>query len=122
MDRDQSRASREHVPWVEEVPVAVTVTDADGVIVRMNARARETFAKDGGGALVGRSVLDCHPEPARTRLAALLARQRENHYTVSKHGQRKIIHQVPWYRGGVYAGLVEISVPIPDELPHFDRG
>ena len=117
MERDPSG-----VPWDEEAPVAITVTDADGVIVRMNARARETFAKDGGGALVGRSVLDCHPEPARTRLGALLAARRANHYTISKRGQRKIIHQIPWYRDGRFAGLVEISVPIPDELPHFDRG
>jgi PAS domain-containing protein len=117
MERDPSGA-----PWDEEAPVAITVTDADGVIVRMNARARATFATDGGGALVGRNVLDCHPEPARARVAALLADQRANHYTISKGGRRKIIHQIPWYRGGRFAGLVEISVPIPDELPHFDRG
>ena len=117
MDRDPSGPS-----WDEEAPVAITVIDADGVIVRMNARARETFAADGGGALVGRSVLDCHPGPARTRLDTLLAEQRANHYTISKQGQRKIIHQIPWYREGRYAGVVEISVPIPDTLPHFDRG
>jgi hypothetical protein len=29
---------------------------------------------------------------------------------------------MPWYRDGVFAGVVELSVPIPDELPHFDRG
>jgi transcriptional regulator with PAS, ATPase and Fis domain len=110
------------IPWDEEAPVAITVIDAAGVILRMNARARETFAKDGGGALVGRSVLDCHPEPARTRLGALLAERRGSHYTISKRGQRKIIHQIPWYRDGQFAGLVEISVPIPDPLPHFDRG
>lgn len=107
--------------WDEEAPVAITVTDEHGVIVRMNARARETFAKDGGGALVGRSVLDCHPEPARAKLAALLADRRANHYTIRKHGQRKIIHQIPWYRDGRYAGLVELSIPIPADLPHFDR-
>ena len=122
MERDASGAAREPVPWDEEAPVAITVTDADGVIVRMNARARATFAKDGGGALVGRSVLDCHPEPARARLAALLAEQRANHYTISKGGQRKIIHQLPWYRDGQFAGVLELSLPIPDELPHFDRG
>ena len=72
MDPYPSGAHRQPDAWAEEAPVAITVTDADGVIVRMNARARETFAKDGGGALVGRSVLDCHPEPARTRLAGLL--------------------------------------------------
>jgi PAS domain-containing protein len=119
---DREPAPRQHVPWVEEVPVAITVTDPAGVIVRMNARARATFAADGGGELIGRNVLDCHPEPARSRLAALLATQGSNHYTITKHGRRKIIHQFPWYQDGRYAGLVEVSVPIPDEVPHFDRG
>ena len=29
---------------------------------------------------------------------------------------------MPWFEGGVFAGFVEISVPIPDDLPHFERG
>jgi len=32
------------------------------------------------------------------------------------------VHQLPWFRDGRYAGLVEIAVAIPDELPPFDRG
>ena len=107
--------------WVEGLPVAVTVTDAEGRIVEMNARLRETFAADGGGALVGQSVFDCHPEPAAARTRELFAARSENHYTISKNGRRKIIHQLPWFAGGQFAGFVEISVPIPDELPHFDR-
>lgn len=107
--------------WLEEFPVAITVTDAEGAILAMNARSRKSFEKDGGGALVGRSVFDCHPEPARTRTLELFARRVANHYTVRKDGQRKIIHQIPWYRGGEFAGFVEISIPISDELPHFDR-
>lgn len=35
--------------------------------------------------------------------------------------KKKIIHQIPWTRNGVFAGFVEISIPIPDDLPHFDR-
>ena len=108
--------------WVEELRVAVTVTSADGTITAMNARSRETFAADGGGALVGRSVFACHPEPAQAKTRALYASQAPNHYTICKDGQRKIIHQLPWYKDGVFAGFVEISVPIPDALPHFDRG
>ncbi|MBP7147696.1 MAG: PAS domain-containing protein [Acidobacteria bacterium] len=108
--------------WIEEVNVAVTVTDERGTIVAMNRRATELFAADGGSALIGRSVLDCHPEPARTRTAALYRDRRPNHYTIRKNGQRKIIHQLPWYRDGKFAGVVELSVPIPDELPHFERG
>jgi transcriptional regulator with PAS, ATPase and Fis domain len=108
-------------PWVEGLQVAITVTDADGTIVDMNARSRESFAKEGGGALVGTSVFDCHPEPALTKTRDLYARKSPNHYTIHKQGQRKIIHQIPWIVKGEFAGYVEISIPIPDELPHFDR-
>jgi transcriptional regulator with PAS, ATPase and Fis domain len=108
--------------WDEELPIAITVTDAKGTIVAMNARSRETFAARGGGALVGKSVFECHEGDARSKLAALFQSPAPNHYTIRKKGQRKIIHQIPRYERGAFAGFVEISVPIPDELPHFDRG
>jgi len=104
-----------------ECPAAITVTDAHGVIVEMNAYSLETFARDGGAALLGSQVLDCHPEPARAKTARLYEAREPNHYTIRKNGRRKIIHQLPWYRNGEFAGFVEISIPIPDELPHFDR-
>ncbi len=107
--------------WIEELPAAVTVTSADGTIVAMNARAREAFAADGGGALVGRSVFACHPETAQAKTRELYRRQAANHYSIAKNGRKKIIHQLPWFENGAFAGFVEISVPIPDELPHFDR-
>lgn len=107
--------------WSEGLPVAITVTAADGTILEMNPRACETFAKDGGAALVGSSVFACHPEPALTKTRELYAGRAPNHYTISKNGQRKIIHQLPWFENGAFAGYVEISIPIPDELPHFDR-
>lgn len=107
--------------WVAGIPVAITVTGADGTITHMNPRSAETFAKEGGAALVGSSVFLCHPEPARTRTVELYRTQEANHYTISKAGQKKIIHQIPWFREGVFAGFVEISIPIPEDLPHFSR-
>jgi transcriptional regulator with PAS, ATPase and Fis domain len=107
--------------WVDEIDMAVTVTDAEGTVLSMNRRSVSTFAEDGGAALVGRNVLDCHPEPARSRLAAMLASQSANHYTISKGGKRKAIHQLPGYRDGAFAGFVEPAIPIGDHLPHFDR-
>jgi hypothetical protein len=108
--------------WTEELTAAVTVTAADGTILSMNRRAAESFAEDGGLSLIGKSVFDCHPEPARTKTVELYAAQAPNHYTISKNGQKKIIHQLPWYRDGACAGFVEISIPIPDALPHRERG
>ncbi len=107
--------------WVEEFPAAITVTDAEGTILAMNARSRETFAAEGGGALLGTSLFSCHPEPARSEVAALFERRAPNHYTITKRGRKKIIHQIPWYRDGVFAGFVELSIPLPDDMPHFVR-
>ena len=107
--------------WFDELAVAITVTDSEGTIETMNARSIEVFGDDGGAALLGQSVFDCHPEPARTTTLKLYADRSPNHYTIRKRGQRKIIHQLPRFREGRFAGFVEISVPIPDELPHFDR-
>ena len=108
--------------WIEELGAAVTVTDERGTIVAMNARASETFAKDGGRALVGRSVFDCHPAHTQAKLRGLYEQQQSNHYTISKAGLKKIIHQLPWFQNGVFAGFLEISIPIPEGMEHFDRG
>lgn len=108
--------------WAEELEVAVTAADRHGTIVYMNRRAKEVFTSSGGGDLVGKSLFDCHPGDSQAKLRALYDGQRANHYTIRKRGQNKIIHQLPRLEGGVFNGYVEISVPIPDELPHFDRG
>jgi len=108
--------------WVRAFPGAVTVCDRDGVILEMNERSVASFAADGGAALIGTNVLDCHPEPARAKLAALLASGKPNVYTIEKGGVKKLIYQAPWYRDGAYAGFVELSLEIPFELPHFVRG
>lgn len=107
--------------WIHEFPAAITVCDPSGIILEMNARARETFAEQGGGALIGLNLLDCHPEPSRTKLAGMLATRTRNAYTIEKRGLRKLIYQSPWYRDGVYAGFVELSLEIPAEMPHFVR-
>jgi len=108
--------------WTWEFPASITVTDADGVICVMNQASRETFKADGGATLIGTDVLACHPEPARTKTAELYQRRKPNHYTIQKAGQKKIIHQIPWYHEGVFAGFVEMAIPIPEDLPHFERG
>lgn len=108
--------------WWKELPGAVTVCDRDGIILEMNERARLTFAADGGAALIGTNVLDCHPEPSRSKLREMLASGRANVYTIEKKGVRKLIYQAPWYAAGAYAGFVELALEIPAAMPHFVRG
>jgi hypothetical protein len=108
--------------WVKEFPGAVTVCDAGGIIREMNDRSAAVFEADGGRALIGTDVLACHPGASREQLAGMLAAPRTNVYTIEKHGVKKLIYQSPWYRDGVYAGFVELSLEIPAEMPHFVRG
>ncbi|MEN6410166.1 MAG: diguanylate cyclase [Anaerolineaceae bacterium] len=108
--------------WAREFDGAVTVCDVNGIILYMNAKAERTFASDGGASLVGKNVLDCHPEPARSKLFALLQTGKSNVYTIEKNGVKKLIYQSPWRENGEYRGLVELSLELPAEIPHFKRG
>ena len=107
--------------WARELPAAITVCDENGTILELNDRAARMFRASGGRALIGSNVLDCHPEPARTKLAAIMGERRANTYTIEKGGKRKMIHQTPWYADGVYRGFVEIVFGLPAEVPHFVR-
>ena len=107
--------------WLDGVAVAATVCDRQGVCLYMNEHAASLFAKWGGKDLVGKNLLDCHDEPARSRFVAQLSAPAPNTYTIEKNGTRKIIHQVPWFAEGTFAGVVELSFELPAELPHFVR-
>jgi len=107
--------------WVEDFPGAVTVCDANGRITAMNKRSLEVFAADGGAKLLGTNVLDCHPEPSRSKLGKMMDEHRTNVYTIEKKGTKKLIYQAPWYEDGVYAGFIELSLEIPKDMPHFIR-
>jgi transcriptional regulator with PAS, ATPase and Fis domain len=107
--------------WVKEFPGAVTVCDTGGRIIAMNDRSLEVFAADGGAKLIGANVLDCHPEPSRSKLKTMMDERRANVYTIEKKGASKLIYQVPWHRNGTYAGFIELSLDLPQNMPHFIR-
>ena len=107
--------------WTDEFPGAVTVCDRNGVMIEMNEKSAKTFEADGGRALVGTNLLACHPEPSRSQVADLLANPRVNAYTIEKRGAHKLIYQAPWFQDGAYKGLVELSLEIPESMPHFIR-
>ncbi|OGR67628.1 MAG: hypothetical protein A2081_00775 [Elusimicrobia bacterium GWC2_61_19] len=107
--------------WKDGVNFAITVCGADGKILEMNAKASATFAKSGGDGLIGKSLLDCHPEPSKTKVKEMLAKPFTNAYTIEKNGVKKLIYQTPWLKDGKAAGLVELSLELPAVLPHFVR-
>jgi hypothetical protein len=107
--------------WINSLNVSVMVCDRAGTILFLNATAEKQYAKDGGAALVGRNLRDCHNALSNEKIARLIADGVPNHYTITKHGRKRMIHQLPWFVDGRCAGLIELAMDIPDELPHFDR-
>ena len=107
--------------YFKETPYAVTICDKDGKILEMNDKSAATFARHGGADLIGHSLLDCHPEPARQKLLGLLENHNVNAYTIEKEGQKKLIYQSPWFENGEFMGYIELSLVLPDEMPHYIR-
>jgi transcriptional regulator with PAS, ATPase and Fis domain len=108
--------------WMRELPAEVTICDPQGTVLALNAAAEVVFASDGGADLLGTNLLECHPQEARAKLEAMLAGQTTNAYFSRENGEKRFFFQSPWYRDGQYAGFIEISFPVPEEIPHFKRG
>lgn len=111
---------KELIHWADEVNYAVTIADRNCNIIYMNRRSRETFCKD-GESLIGRNLMDCHPEHARKTIRRLLEEGGSNAYTITKNGVNKLIFQSAWRIDGEVAGLVETSMVLPKDMKHFDR-
>lgn len=108
-------------PWAEQIGCAVTICDADCNIIYMNARSRATFEKD-DKSLIGANLMECHPPHAQEKIRHLLQSGETNAYTILKNGIKKLIYQTPWHNAeGKIAGLVEFSIPLPDDMPHYIR-
>lgn len=95
---------------------AITVCDREGIVIYQNNRSVEV-----NGDVRGRSMLPCHSERSRQIIDRLLTQAQTNAYTIQKRDLRKLIYQTPWYENGEVAGLVEFSLEIPEEMPHYVR-
>jgi hypothetical protein len=87
----------------------------------MNDRAAEVTSKEGGKALIGKSLMDCHPSEAQEKLRKVMASGRPNVYTTEKKGVKKLVYQCHWKKGGRVCGLVEFSFELPINIPNFVR-
>ena len=108
--------------WIEKLDGNVIVSDTQGKIIYMNERALRQYEKDGGAGLIGRDLLECHNEESRRKILEIMETGQKNVYTIEKPGEKKIIYQTPWFRDGEFRGIVELSLEIPAEMPHFVRG
>jgi len=107
--------------FIENLDGAVIVSDAQGNIIYLNERATTTFQQEGGRALIGKNLKECHKESSNKKINEMTVNQQKNVYTIEKKGKKKLIYQTPWYQNGEFGGLVELSLEIPFEMPHFIR-
>jgi transcriptional regulator with PAS, ATPase and Fis domain len=109
------------VNWKDEFSVAITVCDTNGTILEMNKKSAASFAKDGGRQLIGKNLFDCHNMESVIKIKELMNDNKTNAYTIEKNGVHKLIYQSPWSVKGKLKGLVEFSIEIPADLPHYVR-
>lgn len=108
--------------WAFRMNCAVTVADKDCNVIYMNELSRATFAARGGADIIGHNLMEYHNDRSKEIIRRLLAEGGTNVYTISKGGQKKMIYQTAWRDDtGATAGLVEISMVIPEEMPHYVR-
>lgn len=107
--------------WSDSLNIAITVSDREGKILYMNDKSAATFHKYGGAALVGSSLRNCHKPESWSQIMEMIASGSTNVYTIEKEGVRKLICQTPWYTDGKVSGLVELSLVLPEQMPHFVR-
>lgn len=107
---------------IGSIAAAVTVCDKDLKLLFMNEKSAIAFESMGGASLVGTNLAECHRGESVEKMKKIIATGEPNVYTISKNGMKKIIWQGTWEKDGQVAGLVEISIPLPESMPHYDRG
>ncbi len=109
----------ENFEWAHELSCAITVCDREANVVYQNLKAIKTFQSYGD--LIGKNLKDCHGESSWEMIQRMIETGESNSYTIEKAGVKKLIHQTPWHKNGEVCGLVEFSIELPGELPHFIR-
>lgn len=110
----------EALAWAEGTHCAITVCDLEGKVIFMNECSRATFDKE-GRTMLGQNLMPCHSEKSQEKIRHMIATDTVNCYTIDKQGVKKMIYQTPWRCEGKVCGMVEISMVIPQEMPHYVR-
>jgi len=101
--------------WLEGFGGPVTVCDGAGIILYMNEAASRWYRRYGGRERVGKNLLNCHPEPSRSQVAAMLGHHSLHAYSIERDGKRYVVYQTSWSQNGAPAGLVELILEMPED-------
>lgn len=108
---------KEQFNYLDTVDFAATVCDREGIVLYQNARAI-----DRDGDVTGKNLYNCHGPKAGAMIRHMIETGTKNTYQIIRHGRHKLLHQAPWYdSAGKVAGLIELAINLPDNMPVFDR-
>jgi transcriptional regulator with PAS, ATPase and Fis domain len=110
--------SSNSLEWFEELPCSVIVCDRKFKVVYMNDKAAKDHADDGGRALIGTDLMDCHPPAAQAKLRRVLTSNRPNVYTTQEMREKRLVYQCQWKKGGRVGGIVQLVIELPRDVPH----
>lgn len=102
--------------FFKEINVSITVSDTEGNVVYMNDKSKSVF-----GDMVGKNMMSCHKSSSQEIIRRLIDNKETNVYTIQKGVLKKMIYQTPWYENGEIKGLIEYSIIIPEDMPHYIR-
>jgi len=96
--------------WIEECSFPIKGCDKEGTLVFINARAAKNAEKAGGKGLIGKSIFPCHKPESIEKFKKLVA-----------SGVKSLVYQTPWIEKGEVVGFVELTIPLPENMPHYVR-
>jgi transcriptional regulator with PAS, ATPase and Fis domain len=107
--------------FIDNFDGVVIACDTEGTIIYVNEKAAANYQKEGGHSLIGKNLKDCHKDSSNDKIKKMMETHEKNVYTIEKNGKKKLIYQAPWFHDGVCQGLVELSLEIPFDMPHYIR-
>ncbi|MEA3376128.1 MAG: PAS domain-containing protein [Chloroflexota bacterium] len=102
----------------------VTIADEDGCIVFMNDRAIAHYADQGGEALIGTNLRDCHNPTSQEKTRQMYARHRAGDLSPTRYHERRqdgtarSIVVIPITVEGQFRGIAELMWNERRELVH----
>jgi PAS domain-containing protein len=100
----------------------IVIADENIDIVYMNEAAIRHHEKDGGAALIGRGLLDCHNPESRHKISEMYEAfangdLQTRQYLIPKDGYARRVIIMPIVQDGQVKGCLELIIEEPLRLP-----
>jgi len=107
--------------WQKNFSGSVIVCDSNLNITYLNEKAKLMFDKEERETAIGRNLTGCHNENSNRIISDIKETLKPNVYTIEKAGITKLIYQSPLLQDNKFNGIVELSLEIPEVIPHHIR-